>query len=134
MRGWSASEITETIRSPAGRVLVACGGNGEVRGFLLATVPDRNGEVLILAVDPACRRSNVGTRLVNELVSGGTGIELEFVILEVAAINITARKFYDMLNFHEIGIRKNYYLIDGRRVDAQLLRRDISKKFTSIDT
>ena len=70
----------------------------------------------------------------NELMSGETGIEMESVILEVATTNLTAMKFYYMLNFHEIGIRQNYYLIDGRRIDAQLLRRDISKKFTSLNT
>lgn len=123
MRGWSAAEITETMESPSGRLLVAFDRHGRINGFVLANVFDDQGEILILAVDPDCRRSNVATRLIDELINDGNGIRIKRLILEVAVTNFTAIAFYQILRFREIALRRNYYLIDGCRVDAQLMEK-----------
>ena len=66
-----------------------------------------DGEILLVGVDPACRRQGIGREIVKELLAlaepGGQ------VFLEVRESNTAARKLYASLGFTELIRRKDYY-------------------------
>lgn len=126
LRSWKASEIADTARLPAGRVLIARCAGGQVGGFLIANVCENDAEILVMAVDPVCQRRNIGNRLINFLLTSEKSVNIDRVVLEVAETNHVAVNFYKILNFQPISIRREYYLIDGCRVDAQLMEKRIT--------
>ena len=95
-------------------------GDEEPRGLALGWSLAGEGEVLRLAVDPACRRQGLGglllTALEARLVARGAGQ----LFLEVRADNRAAIALYHTQGYHRSGVRPRYYA-DG--CDALMLAR-----------
>nr|WP_316629953.1 GNAT family N-acetyltransferase [uncultured Brevundimonas sp.] len=118
---WDAQAFSDLLAQPG-----VCLGV-ETDGFILIRVVLDEAEILTLAVRPGARRQGLGRRLVERacVVAGQAGADTLF--LEVAEDNAAARGLYARAGFVEIGRRKAYYAgLDGRRIDALALRRDLS--------
>ncbi|HLI86217.1 MAG TPA: ribosomal protein S18-alanine N-acetyltransferase [Bryobacteraceae bacterium] len=77
-----------------------------VAGFLVGrTLAPREHELLDLAVAPEFRRQGIGKALLRDWLKRARGD----VFLEVRPSNSTARLFYKLLGFQEVGSRPDYY-------------------------
>jgi len=126
MRGWSAAEIAELVDMPVSRLLVAQDHEGQPTGFLLASVVDIEAEILAIAVDPSLQRRGIASKLVFSLERSDVREPNGRIILEVAENNENAIFLYETLMFRTIGIRSNYYLLNGIRIDARIMERHCS--------
>lgn len=85
--------------------LVAVDGS-RVAGFLVARrLAEDECELLNLAVNPGERRTGLGRRLIEALLSHFHGS----IFLEVRESNIGAQKFYKYLGFQIVSRREQYY-------------------------
>jgi len=96
-------------------------------GFVLMRIAADEAEVLTLAVRPAARRAGLARRLLARALDGAARGGARRVFLEVAADNVAAQALYAGAGFAEAGRRPRYYArLDGERVDALLLARDLA--------
>jgi len=111
--------VSRCINSDASR--------GCLAGFLLARRVIDEAEIVAVAVLPSCRRQGVGQRLLGHLIEQLSCDLPCRLLLEVSVENIPALTLYRNNGFAEVGLRKAYYAMPGRRpVDAKLLARDLA--------
>ncbi|MEX1177487.1 MAG: ribosomal protein S18-alanine N-acetyltransferase [Nitriliruptor sp.] len=117
-RAWSPETFETELAHPDRRWLVATTDDGEV--VAVGGVADLAGDahVLSVAVDPAHRRTGIGTRIVRALLDAAGQLGCRAVTLEVRASNAAARELYRRCGFTEAGTRPGYYA-DGE--DAVVL-------------
>ncbi len=120
---WRAGAIKALIRDPESEVLVAR-RDSRVVGFaaMKFRFARRDAHLMLLAVDPACRRRGLGSELhewLHELARRG-GVQT--VQLEVRADKPAAHAFYAQLGYREVGRLEGYY---GRRIAA--VRMDLRR-------
>ncbi len=107
-------QVANQIRNPETEVVVARDGEIVVAFAVMEFQFDvRRAHLVLLAVEPAYRRSGAGETLFHWLEKiarrgGITGIQLE-----LRADNGGARAFYEGLGFRATGIRRDYY--DGQQ-------------------
>ncbi len=92
-----------------GDLFVVAESGGGVAGYVIARHAGDEGEILNLAVDPACRRQGVASRLFEEARRRMTAAGVQRVFLEVRESNLAARRFYAGHGFREVGRRRGYY-------------------------
>jgi ribosomal-protein-alanine N-acetyltransferase len=84
--------------------------------------------LLNITVSPKLRGLGVGKRIMQTLETVAAEQGMSRVLLEVRPSNLSALKLYTLLNYEQIGIRKNYYPIDsvsGIREDALVMSKSI---------
>ena len=82
--------------------------DGALVGFALSRVVAGDGELLLLAVRPAIRRSGVGSALVRAVIAEAKQRGAEQIHLEVRSGN-RAVGLYLAQKFQKVGTRKDYY-------------------------
>lgn len=107
---WPESEYIQALENIAARriVLVAESG-GEVLGFLVARLLDREWELENIAVTPGRQRKGIGQVLMHVLVEIARHNEAEAIFLEVRESNSYARVLYERCGFQQAGMRPGYY-------------------------
>lgn len=123
LRPWSASEVGGLLELETSALWVFRAEKDRIGGFVLASIVAGEGEILALAVDPACRRQKIAQQLMGEVFRYGADAKIERLILEVASTNDPAISLYQILRFDEIGERRDYYRIGDNRVDAKLMEK-----------
>ena len=73
-------------------------------------------EILMLYVCKHFRKRGIGTKLLNIIEENN--IYLKKIYLEVSKNNSEGISFYKKMQFKTIYIRKNYFLINHKRIDA----------------
>jgi [ribosomal protein S18]-alanine N-acetyltransferase len=124
---WSRSAFSyllavfDASRPPRGRIWVATGGDGAIRGYVAVELSALGGEadVVNLAVHPAARRRGVGRGLLEAALAYCRARRVPLVWLRVRAGNRTARAFYRRCGFVVTGRFRGYY--DVPREDAILM-------------
>jgi ribosomal-protein-alanine N-acetyltransferase len=111
--------------SPSGKPVA----NGEqAAGFTLSRTIAGETELLLLAVDPQCRRQGLGTVLVEALARDALAKGASRLFLEMRRGN-PAEHLYRRLGFEPVGERPNYYRTnEGQRIDAVTFARTLLKK------
>ena len=94
--------------------------DGEIIGFIHATVLYETIDIINIVVDPKYRREKIASNLFDYLLTESPS-SVKTVTLEVNENNISAIKFYESFDFKIINIRKKYYGNDnaylmGRRL------------------
>ncbi|HHU21860.1 MAG TPA: ribosomal protein S18-alanine N-acetyltransferase [Clostridiales bacterium] len=90
-------------------ILLVAEEGGRVLGYVGMMYVLDEGYISNVAVDPACRRRGLATKLLRALIQRAGELKLSFVTLEVRASNGAARALYRKLGFNDVGRRKNYY-------------------------
>ena len=123
----SSGSIADTVLMFVSRIETSEYSVGRLAGFLFARRVVDEAEIIEIAAEPSCRRLGIGQRLLNHLIR-----ELRHggpcrVFLEVSVENTPARALYAKNDFAEVGIRKGYYTVPGKKsVDAKMLVRDLA--------
>ena len=75
-----------------------------------------------IAVHPDYLRKNIGTKLIQHIISRVISLDIKVILLEVNANNIPAQKCYQSIGFTQLGKRKDYY---SKGDDAILYNLDL---------
>jgi ribosomal-protein-alanine acetyltransferase len=81
----------------------------KVVGVIAARRVADQGEIVNLAVAPACRRQGLGRRLVEHAMARMEHEGARAIFLEVRESNAGARESYARMGFREAGRRRHYY-------------------------
>jgi len=94
-------------------------------GYLLARIILDEIEIISLLIKKNHRRKGKGRDLLLDLCSLAGEKNITKIILEVSVENRPAKKLYESLNFKKVGVRKNYYNIEDKKEDAQIMALSI---------
>ena len=101
-------------------------GHEQAAGFFLSRHGFEEEELLLLAVDPACRRKGIGSKLLILLANDAKARGAKRLFLEMRRGN-PAELLYQAHDFSPIGERYNYYrTLSGDRLDAITFCKDLS--------
>ncbi len=92
----------------------------EVVGYLFAWEVSCEFHLMNIAVSPRWQRKGVGAALIESMCDIGRKRFIQHIFLEVRASNAAAISLYEKLQFHKVGLRKNYYHTPHE--DALILR------------
>ena len=108
---WSETQWQQELGQPQQRL---CLGSFEARssellGVCCGWVVADELQLMLMLVDPRCRRSGVATVLLKELLELAKERRCKQATLEVAASNAAALALYRRLGFSTLGKRRRYY-------------------------
>ena len=121
---WTRAQCLGILTMP-GVWLTLAKAEGEVVGFALVRAIIDEAELLLIAVDPACRRRGVAGALMRSMLAECRGRGVRRVHLEVRANN-PAVALYAAHGFTKAGERRGYYRAkSGESFDAHTYARDV---------
>ena len=118
---WNEVSVASELENPLSLWLVALDGD-RVAGYVGSQSVMGEADMMNVAVHPDYRRQGIAERLIAALIERLRENEVYCLLLEVRASNEPAKNLYKMLDFEEIGIRKNYYR--NPKEDALILRKE----------
>ncbi|WP_022687917.1 ribosomal protein S18-alanine N-acetyltransferase [Sphingomonas phyllosphaerae] len=122
---WTRSQCIGILAMP-GVWLTLARIEGAVVGFALVRAIMDEAELLLIAVDPAVRRTGVGAALLRGMIAECEGRGVARLHLEVRANN-PAISLYTAHGFRHAGVRRGYYRgRDGVSFDAHTYVRDLA--------
>ena len=95
--------------------------NVEIIGFIHFEIMYETINIVNIVVDPKFRKQQIGTLLIDNMLSELCNKNIENIILEVNTENLAAINLYKKFNFEIINTRKKYY--EGK--DAYIMERRI---------
>jgi [ribosomal protein S18]-alanine N-acetyltransferase len=114
---WTRHQLTGSLGMMGTRLLASV-SEGRVTGFALFRALAGEAELLLLAVEPAMRRSRIGTALLQAAMEHSRAMQAERMFLEVRDGN-DALRLYLANGFAIYHRRLSYYQgKDGLRFDA----------------
>ncbi|MDQ1218376.1 MULTISPECIES: ribosomal protein S18-alanine N-acetyltransferase [Microbacterium] len=121
---WSRTAMSAEIASPHGRYLVDVEDDRVVGYGGVRAVPGAaDADIQTLALDPACRGTGRGRRLLRALMTEARDRGARELFLEVRADNPVAQGLYLSEGFVEIARRPRYYQPDD--VDAIIMQLNL---------
>ena len=120
---WGEKSVASELDNELSLWLVAL-EEDTVAGYIGSQTVMGETDMMNVAVHPDYRKQGIATGLITELIGALKKRESHCLTLEVRASNEPAKNLYKMLDFEEIGIRKNYYR--NPREDALILRKEWS--------
>lgn len=94
-------------------------------GFILCSVVMDEAEILTFCVAPKARHRGVGKALLAVVEEALKEKKVHSFYLEVGDWNVGALALYRKAGFVETGHRKGYYLHEGARHDAILMKKEL---------
>ena len=84
-------------------------------------------EILLIYVNFNYRKQGYASKLLNEIQVVLRSSILNKIYLEVSADNVSAIKLYNKNKFIKIGVRKNYYMYNNKKIDALTFEKIINE-------
>ncbi|MBW3615825.1 MAG: ribosomal protein S18-alanine N-acetyltransferase [Actinobacteria bacterium] len=109
-RPWSLSLFLSELALRTSRCYVVARVDATVVGYAGMMFACDDAHVTTIAVDPAWRRSKIGTRLLSTLAREAIRAGMRNLTLEVRVSNRGAQAMYEKFGFAPAGIRRNYYV------------------------
>ena len=117
--GWSANQITNQINKDT-NLSFGVFYNKSLVSFIIGNLFNiekiSEYEILLLYVRKHFRKKGLGTQLINKIKENN--IRLKKIYLEVSKNNSEGILFYTKMEFKNIYTRKNYFLINNKKIDA----------------
>lgn len=114
---WSNQIFIDSME--AGSLLVVVERQQQVVGYAVQSTAVGETQLLNIAITPNQQGQGLGRTLLQWLVEQARKQESEMLFLEVRLSNQVAQALYQQMGFNEIGVRKDYYRVEGgRREDA----------------
>ena len=95
-------------------------------GFLKATIIKDQMEIISFVIDKKYRNKGKGKDLLNKILVIAAYRKINNIFLEVSVENKRAINLYNKANFKKVGERKNYYNLNGKKVNAYIMRLSLS--------
>ncbi len=128
MQPWTSGIFKDCLR--VGYLCWVCKENNtELVGYLIQSIAAEEMHILNVCIHPNKQRMNLGTLLVQHAESLALRRNTHTSFLEVRPSNIAAIRLYQKLGYEKIGLRKNYYPVEGGREDGIVM----SKKLDDFD-
>ena len=96
---------------------------GALEGFAVMKFHDEHAHLLLLAVESKCRRSGIGTAMLEWLEKSCRTAGIRHIRLEVRAANEPARRFYDRHGYKLVSQVSGYY---DRREAAVVMVKELA--------
>ena len=107
---WTAGDVEEFVRNSLDTCFAAWNPEtGTMAGYADLRQIAGEGELLRIAVDPACQGRGIGRKLLEAVTAAARDGGTDALFLEVRAGNERARNLYKSAGFRETGRRKAYY-------------------------
>ncbi|WP_368185119.1 GNAT family N-acetyltransferase [Aestuariibius sp. HNIBRBA575] len=120
-RPWTEQEFADLLAKPS-TLLVTSG-----LSFVLASLIADEAEILTLATDPTVQRQGQARAAMLKFVDQLGVLGVTRIFLEVAANNRPALGHYADSGFQRIGLRRNYYRLEGnQRQDAVVMEKKLT--------
>jgi ribosomal-protein-alanine N-acetyltransferase len=119
---WSRSMFAGELAKPSSRLLGAFVEPDGLVGYLVLSRYVDAWHVMNVAVDPAWRRRQIASCLLERLLEETAGDPNRGYTLEVRVSNLGAIALYERFGFRSRGIRRGYYT--DNREDALIMWRD----------
>ncbi len=121
---WTRNQCLGVLAMPGVRLTLASVDDRPAGFAMVRSVADE-AELLLLAVDPACRRRGIGKALLRAVIAEAQAGGIADLHLEVRADN-EAVKLYAGQGFAKVGERRGYYRgKTGQVFDAHTYRRAV---------
>ena len=95
-------------------------------GYVKATMIKDQMEIISFVIDKNYRKKGIGKALLNKTLLIAANKKISSIFLEVSVENHIAINLYKKVNFFTIGERKNYYSWNGRKVNAFIMKLNLS--------
>ena len=118
---WSEKSIATELDSSWSYWVVAV-EDGQVVGYVGSQSSYEQADIMNVAVHPDWRRRGIAESLIDCLVKELRTRNCMALMLEVRASNAPAIALYEKMEFHQVGLRKNYYR--NPKEDALILRKE----------
>jgi ribosomal-protein-alanine N-acetyltransferase len=107
---WPEAEYIQALENIAARrVILVAQTAGEVVGFVVGRIVDREWELENIAVAVGRQKKGIGQVLMHVLIDVAKHSEVDFIFLEVRESNSHARVLYERCGFKQSGSRPAYY-------------------------
>lgn len=97
----------------------------ELSGFIAFRVVFNEAELDQILVGECYRRRGLAKQALTEWHEHLCRIGVKSAFLEVSAQNTPALALYQLLNYQQIGLRKDYYRIEKESSDALVLKKEL---------
>ena len=121
---WSEESFRGALEADSVSVFISEDDAEEITGFAVLLIVADEGELLNIAASPSRRRTGIGQALIGRCLEECAARGVTALYLEVRESNLPARSMYRKNGFHEIGVRRDYYI--KPRENAILMRRDFA--------
>ena len=118
---WSEMSVASELQNIWAYWVVAV-SDGVVVGYIGSQSTVDETDVMNVAVHPDWRRQGIAENLIENLVRELKNRGSHALILEVRASNAPAIALYEKMDFHQVGLRKNYYRTP--KEEALILRKE----------
>ena len=102
--------------------------DNNVIGYGIVMLAPGEAHILNICINPDYQGKSLGRLLLRHLVEKSRQTDIDMVLLEVRRSNTQAQQLYVSENFHELGVRKDYYPTDNGREDAIILAKYLAPK------
>jgi ribosomal-protein-alanine N-acetyltransferase len=92
-----------------GTVFICAVDDGKIAGYGGMVTAADEADITNISVSKACRRSGIGSAILNELFKRGREKGIKKIFLEVRKSNAAAAALYKKAGFRQLGVRKDYY-------------------------
>lgn len=100
----------------------------KIIGFCIMQKVLDEANLLLMAIDPRYQKKGLGYQLLDYAVAQ-LGEQTNVVFLEVRASNHAALALYEKSGFHQMDVRKNYYLTASGKEDAIIMALTLNNPF-----
>ncbi len=126
---WSSKQFVEAIQNYQTTVIEK---NAEVVGFCILQPVLDEANLLLMAIDPKYQGQGLGFELLDQSIAQLKNNPIQ-IFLEVRQSNQAAIRLYEKAGFHQIDLRKNYYLNrDGTKEHAIIMVKTCHDDFASL--
>ena len=124
--GWSLKEISNQLSKSVNLAFGVFYKNlliSFIFGDLFNIEKISEYEILVMYVCKNYRKKGFGSKLLTIIEENNKN--LKKIYLEVGKNNLEGISFYKKMNFKKIDIRKNYFLLDNKKIDALLMCKSL---------
>ena len=121
---WSSESYVSSFANPRHKIYVLVEAKQIIGAAILGFALDE-AEILQLWVKKELQQRGFGQILLLQIIDIYKNPRIVDIFLEVRSDNTNALKLYEKLGFSHVGIRKNYYKVDGWTFDAITMQKKL---------
>ncbi|MBO6825675.1 MAG: ribosomal protein S18-alanine N-acetyltransferase [Sneathiella sp.] len=95
-------------------------------GFSLYQIMGDEAEIITIGISKDHQKRGLGHLLLNEGLAYLKTKGVQRLFLEVSEENMSARNLYERNSFSKVGVRKKYYQVGSRKIDALVMEKKLN--------